>query len=224
MDAKGYLQSYGWQEGQALQKGGLLKPILVKHKKDTKGLGHGTNDGDLWWERLFDGQLKSLDVTSSGGNVVFDQNKQNVEASVRKSNSPLYRMFVKGQGLEGTVGKKTEIERKRKREFSGEQALEDMERMVRRCGEKKGREEKKERKEKRKDIKDKKDKKKKEKKEKKEKDKKEKEEKKEKKEKKDKKDKKDKKHKKDKKKKDIEVKKEKDTKVKKVKKVKKEKT
>ena len=122
-----------------MQEGGLQKPILVKHKKDTKGLGHGTNDGDLWWERLFDGQLKSLDVTSSGGNVVFDQNKANVEASVRKSNSPLYRMFVKGQGLEGTVGKKAEIERKRKREFSGEQALEDMERMVRRCGEKKER-------------------------------------------------------------------------------------
>lgn len=64
MDAKGYLQSYGWKEGEALKHGGLKKPILVKHKQDTKGLGHGGNDADMWWEKLFDGQLKSLEVSS----------------------------------------------------------------------------------------------------------------------------------------------------------------
>ena len=37
MDSKGYLQSYGWIEGEALRDGGLKRPILVKHKKDKKG-------------------------------------------------------------------------------------------------------------------------------------------------------------------------------------------
>lgn len=46
MDSKGYLKSYGWQEGEALQKGGLKKPILVKHKKDKKGLGCAPGQDD----------------------------------------------------------------------------------------------------------------------------------------------------------------------------------
>ncbi|CUM47997.1 unnamed protein product [Debaryomyces tyrocola] len=106
MDAKIYLQSYGWKEGEALKQGGLRKPILVKHKKDTKGLGHDTNDAEAWWERLFDGQLKNLEVKNgSAGAVSFEQNSETVVKDVRKANSPLYRMFVKGQGLAGTVGK-----------------------------------------------------------------------------------------------------------------------
>lgn len=106
MDAKIYLQSYGWKEGEALKQGGLRKPILVKHKKDTKGLGHDTNDAEAWWERLFDGQLKNLEVKNgSAGAVSFEQNSETVVKDVRKATSPLYRMFVKGQGLAGTVGK-----------------------------------------------------------------------------------------------------------------------
>lgn len=106
MDAKIYLQSYGWKEGEALKQGGLKKPILVKHKKDTKGLGHDSNDAEAWWERLFDGQLKNLEVKNgSSGAVSFEQNSESVVKDVRKANSPLYRMFVKGTGLAGTVGK-----------------------------------------------------------------------------------------------------------------------
>lgn len=106
MDAKIYLQSYGWKEGEALKQGGLKKPILVKHKKDTKGLGHDSNDAEAWWERLFDGQLKNLEVKNgSTGAVSFEQNSESVVKDVRKANSPLYRMFVKGTGLAGTVGK-----------------------------------------------------------------------------------------------------------------------
>ncbi|CUM45480.1 uncharacterized protein AC631_05260 [Debaryomyces fabryi] len=106
MDAKIYLQSYGWKEGEALKQGGLKKPILVKHKKDTKGLGHDSNDAEAWWERLFDGQLKNLEVKNgSAGSVSFEQNSESVVKDVRKANSPLYRMFVKGTGLAGTVGK-----------------------------------------------------------------------------------------------------------------------
>ncbi|KAK7683898.1 Ribosome biogenesis protein [Cerrena zonata] len=100
-----FFKSFGWKEGDALQKGGLKKPILVKHKKDTKGLGHDSNDADVWWERLFDGQLKNLDVSNgTSGTVQFSKNEKAVEESIRKANSPLYRMFVKGQGLAGTVG------------------------------------------------------------------------------------------------------------------------
>ncbi|KAM9914885.1 hypothetical protein OXX69_000200 [Metschnikowia pulcherrima] len=105
MDASSYLQSFGWQEGQALQKGGLKKPILVKHKKDNKGLGSEVNDADMWWERLFDGQLKSLEVTSGSNGVSVKQNEKEVADHMRKANSPLYRMFVRGEGLAGTVGK-----------------------------------------------------------------------------------------------------------------------
>ncbi|KAK6458882.1 uncharacterized protein RJT20DRAFT_123985 [Scheffersomyces xylosifermentans] len=105
MNASVYLKSYGWKEGEALQEGGLRKPILVKHKKDTKGLGHGTNDADMWWEKLFDGQLKSMEVSSSSSGVTISRNEAKVEDHMRKETSALYRMFVKGVGLQGTVGK-----------------------------------------------------------------------------------------------------------------------
>lgn len=107
MDAKLYLQSYGWKDGEALQLGGIRKPILVKHKKDTKGLGHGTNEADMWWELLFDGQLKNLEVThNKKGGVSISHNVDAAVETARKANLPLYRMFVKGKGLAGTVGKK----------------------------------------------------------------------------------------------------------------------
>lgn len=106
MNARVYLKSYGWVEGEALQNGGLKKPILVKHKKDLKGLGHDSNDSDNWWEKLFDGQLKNLEVNQGPNNEVsIKTNDDLVERDLRKLTSPLYKMFVKGKGLEGTVGK-----------------------------------------------------------------------------------------------------------------------
>ncbi|ANB15189.1 Tma23p [Sugiyamaella lignohabitans] len=106
MDSASYLQSFGWSHGQPLQKGGLRKPILVKHKKDTKGLGHTAGDQEAWWERMFDGQLKGLDVSTSGsskdGGVTFKQNEIKVSA-VSQNVSPLYRMFVRGGVLEGSI-------------------------------------------------------------------------------------------------------------------------
>ncbi|PSK41453.1 hypothetical protein C7M61_001136 [Candidozyma pseudohaemuli] len=105
MDARLYLKSYGWQDGHALKNGGIKKPILVKHKKDKKGLGSDGNDADVWWERLFDGQLKTLDVNNSSKGVSFETNAMETENHLRRSMSPLYKMFVKGEGLAGTVGK-----------------------------------------------------------------------------------------------------------------------
>ncbi|RKP32712.1 hypothetical protein METBISCDRAFT_20982 [Metschnikowia bicuspidata] len=105
MNASLYLSSFGWEEGEALQRGGIKKPILVKHKKDTKGLGSDGNDADVWWERLFDGQLKNFEVSNGLNGVIFELKQRRVDDHVRKATSPLYRMFVRGEGLAGTEGK-----------------------------------------------------------------------------------------------------------------------
>ncbi|CCF56664.1 hypothetical protein KAFR_0B03670 [Kazachstania africana CBS 2517] len=113
MDSRGYLKSYGWEEGEGLRKGSLKKPILVKHKRDRKGLGNavGHDDGEVWWERLFDGHLKNLDISSSskGDGIVFKQKKV-VASAMSKGSSPLYQWFVKGEGLKGTIDNKTSFE------------------------------------------------------------------------------------------------------------------
>ncbi|SCU78565.1 LAMI_0A05050g1_1 [Lachancea mirantina] len=111
MDSSGYLRSFGWQEGEALKKGGLKRPILVKYKKDRKGLGTapGHDDSEMWWERLFDGQLKNLEVGTSGSCVTFKQNVNVTASGICKNESPLYRWFVRGEGLRGTIADKETI-------------------------------------------------------------------------------------------------------------------
>ena len=106
LNSSEYLKSYGWEEGKALKDGGLRKPILTKHKRDKKGLGSapGGDDSEAWWERLFDGHLKNLEVATSSkkSGIVFKQNKV-VATAVSKQSSPLYQWFVKGEGLKGTI-------------------------------------------------------------------------------------------------------------------------
>lgn len=159
MDSKEYLISYGWKEGEALRKGGLKKPILVKHKKDKKGLGcaPGQDDSEAWWERLFDGQLKNLDVncSSTNGKIEFKQNKV-VATSVSKSSSPLYKWFVRGEGLKGTIGKTPAdnckpivVSTKRKRPESNEKEL----KKIKKAKKEHKRQEKKEKKEKKREKK-----------------------------------------------------------------------
>ncbi|KAK9467565.1 hypothetical protein V1512DRAFT_261480 [Lipomyces arxii] len=99
MNSSQYLTSYGWTPGTGFKKDSLAKPILVRHKKDTKGLGNKSLDHETWWERVFDGQLQNLDVYKKRP----DGPAQDF-ASVRTArNSPLYSMFVKGEGLDGSV-------------------------------------------------------------------------------------------------------------------------
>lgn len=117
MDSQKYLESYGWVKGEPLQKGGLRKPILVTHKFDVKGVGHQAKDTIAWWETVFDGQLRSLDVNKTGGFASDEKKKEDLEKEERKKNSPLYQMFVKGEVLRGTVdamkdNEKTNIKRK----------------------------------------------------------------------------------------------------------------
>ena len=59
--------------------------------------------------KLFDGQLKNLEVNNNNknGGVSFETNEEKVVDAFQKSISPLYKMFVKGEGLAGTVGKQT---------------------------------------------------------------------------------------------------------------------
>ncbi|CEP62855.1 Tma23p LALA0_S06e05380g [Lachancea lanzarotensis] len=120
MDSRGYLKAYGWKEGEGLKPGALKRPILVKHKNDKKGLGSapGGDDGEMWWETLFDGHLKNLNVKDGGkgGDIKFEQ-KDIPNSAVVKDKSPLYRWFVKGEGLKGTIEtdlliSKTRIEEK----------------------------------------------------------------------------------------------------------------
>ncbi|KAK9479717.1 hypothetical protein V1514DRAFT_327216 [Lipomyces japonicus] len=102
MNSTTYLTSYGWKPGTGLKKGSIAKPILVSHKKDKKGLGSKVHDHETWWERVFDGQLQNLDVYSES------QNKNSINTTpltIRASNnSPLYKKFVKGEGLRGSIG------------------------------------------------------------------------------------------------------------------------
>ncbi|ODQ66081.1 hypothetical protein NADFUDRAFT_82946 [Nadsonia fulvescens var. elongata DSM 6958] len=103
MNAENYLVQYGWTQGEALRFGGLKKPILVKHKKDQKGLGHTSDQHEAWWERVFDGQLKSLNVVANKSGTSFEQSEVKV-SGISQNLSPLYRSFIRGEGLKGTIG------------------------------------------------------------------------------------------------------------------------
>ncbi|KAK9370537.1 protein TMA23 [Lipomyces kononenkoae] len=99
MNSTTYLTSYGWTPGSGFRKDSIAKPILVHHKKDTKGLGNNALDHETWWERVFDGRLQELDVYNSKSGS--EDEAQNVRGA---RDSPLYKMFVKGEGLRGSIG------------------------------------------------------------------------------------------------------------------------
>ena len=61
--------------------------------------------------------------------ISFETNEEKVVDAFQKSISPLYKMFVKGEGLAGTVGK-TDHTKESHREISSSKALEDMEKLT----------------------------------------------------------------------------------------------
>ncbi|KAF3310955.1 hypothetical protein TWF173_009075 [Orbilia oligospora] len=111
----------------------LTKRILISTKNNTLGVGRkqsNLNHADLWWEKAFDISLKKLDVnkdTSSipqekkdvvdnmnlfselgggrgfGGTAMGEGAKKGGGKKVEHTKAPLYRYFVRGQGLEGTM-------------------------------------------------------------------------------------------------------------------------
>ncbi|KAK9493313.1 hypothetical protein V1508DRAFT_108401 [Lipomyces doorenjongii] len=102
MNSTAYLTSYGWTPGSGFKKDSIAKPILVHHKKDTKGLGNKALDHETWWERVFDGRLQNLDVYTSSKDCSEEEDQ---DVNVRGArDSPLYKMFVKGEGLRGSIG------------------------------------------------------------------------------------------------------------------------
>ncbi|KAK9360379.1 hypothetical protein V1504DRAFT_498287 [Lipomyces starkeyi] len=102
MNSTAYLTSYGWTPGSGFKNDSIARPILVHHKKDTKGLGNKAHDHETWWERVFDGRLQNLDVYNSSKDRSEEEDQ---DANVRGArDSPLYKMFVKGEGLHGSIG------------------------------------------------------------------------------------------------------------------------
>lgn len=112
MDVEQFLVKQGWKKGQGLRPGAIKNALLVKHRKDNKGLGFNPQASEGWWERMFNGHLQSLGV-SKQGEFKFDEEKR------RRETSPLYASFYSGGLLQGTqpsrVIKKTEKRRDKKR-------------------------------------------------------------------------------------------------------------
>jgi nucleolar protein TMA23 len=115
MDAQAYLIKHGWSgpgnplnptQRPGLHGGlGLTRPILVARKSNNHGVGKKTTKDatNQWWLRGFEDALKGV------GDDSFEAN------SARQNNaltSELYRHFVRGSGLAGTLDPKKESEDK----------------------------------------------------------------------------------------------------------------
>lgn len=133
MDAQAYLMKHGWSgPGNPLNPNqrpgphgglGLTRPILVSRKANNHGVGKKTTKDptNQWWLRGFEDALKGV------GNDSFEA------TSARENNaltSELYRHFVRGEGLAGTLESKkanalmastsADLKSKRKREDGDE--------------------------------------------------------------------------------------------------------
>ncbi|KAK7181899.1 hypothetical protein DPSP01_009494 [Paraphaeosphaeria sporulosa] len=107
MNAEGLLRRQGWRgAGFSLDTSdrGIKKPLLISHKQDQLGLGkkkasHTTDD--QWWMRAFDESLQNL---GSGKTSTLSQIQ---EKGINRGG--LYGFFVKGEGLQGSIGEETSI-------------------------------------------------------------------------------------------------------------------
>lgn len=118
MDTAAYLTKHGWLgTGHSLHpKGhGIKKPIHITEKLDLLGVGKKKHDihADQWWARMFDSTLKDLQI---GENKTLANPEAASGLSSRKpfdslpyqqpdtvETSSLYRNFVKGESLVGTI-------------------------------------------------------------------------------------------------------------------------
>ncbi|KAF3398441.1 hypothetical protein F1880_006214 [Penicillium rolfsii] len=108
MDAQAYLIRHGWSgPGNPLNPNqrpgphgglGLTKPILVARKQNNHGVGKKTTKDptNQWWLRGFEDALKG-----------FGEEKTDSAASNNALTSELYRHFVRGECLAGTIKQKT---------------------------------------------------------------------------------------------------------------------
>ncbi|KAL9586202.1 MAG: hypothetical protein Q9212_001073 [Teloschistes hypoglaucus] len=124
MDTSAYLTRQGWLgDGNALHPSGhgIKKPLLVARKTNTLGLGKKAHDAyaDQWWSRAFEETLESLNgsfaakKTNSGTRTM--PSVMGVTSAARWGDpGGLYGGFVRGAGLDGTIGiiRDTEVSEK----------------------------------------------------------------------------------------------------------------
>ncbi|EFQ98501.1 hypothetical protein MGYG_01528 [Nannizzia gypsea CBS 118893] len=108
MDPQAYLMNQGWSgPGNPLNPSrrpgahgglGLTKPILVARKKNTHGVGKKTTHDhtNQWWLRGFEAALRGI---GTDGNVT----PVSEESTPETPKSELYKFFVRGPGLAGTI-------------------------------------------------------------------------------------------------------------------------
>jgi nucleolar protein TMA23 len=111
MDAQAYLIRHGWSgPGNPLnpnrrpgQHGGLglTRPILVARKQNNHGIGKGSTQDytNQWWLRGLEEALKAV---GQNGRV----ETRSEPNSLAGGTGELYKFFVKGDGLPGTVESK----------------------------------------------------------------------------------------------------------------------
>lgn len=118
MDTAAYLAKHGWLgAGHSLHPNGhgIKKPIHVAEKLDVLGVGKKKHDihADQWWARMFDSTLKDLKIgenrslaNPSTSLATSDRQHINVRPQQQPKiiqTSSLYRTFVKGESLVGTI-------------------------------------------------------------------------------------------------------------------------
>lgn len=115
MDAQAYLIRHGWSgPGNPLNPNqrpgphgglGLTKPILVARKQNNHGVGKKTTKDptNQWWLRGFEDALKG-----------FGEDKSTSTSSNNALTSELYRHFVRGECLVGTIEQRKVEEPKEK--------------------------------------------------------------------------------------------------------------
>ncbi|KAL4917854.1 hypothetical protein BDW62DRAFT_201406 [Aspergillus aurantiobrunneus] len=108
VDAYAYLIRHGWSgpgnplnpDGAGARGGlGLTKPLLVARRSGNSGVGNKTTKDptNQWWLRGFEDALKGIGTGNATGET----------GAGMKGNaltSELYRFFVKGEGVPGTIG------------------------------------------------------------------------------------------------------------------------
>ncbi|KAL2863728.1 uncharacterized protein BJX67DRAFT_237705 [Aspergillus lucknowensis] len=137
MDAYAYLIRHGWsgtgnplnpdRAGGARGGLGLTKPLLVARRQGNSGVGNRTTKDptNQWWLRGFEDALKGVGNGSGNGNT-----DGSTAPKANALTSELYRFFVRGEVVPGTLGGHSGIgntieeekkgSRKRKRDDGGE--------------------------------------------------------------------------------------------------------
>ncbi|KAI4196830.1 MAG: hypothetical protein LQ350_006296 [Teloschistes chrysophthalmus] len=124
MDTSAYLTRQGWLgDGNALHPSGhgIKKPLLVARKTNTLGLGKKAHDAyaDQWWSRAFEETLGSLNDSFAAEKTTRGSGAKSSLVGVPSrarwvDPGGLYGGFVRGAGLDGTIGiiRDTEVSEK----------------------------------------------------------------------------------------------------------------